>query len=599
MSRNSNNQAGGESLVSFRDVSVRFETNRRAATEALRGVSFDLPSGQITGLVGEDGAGKTTLIRGIAGLVAPAAGTLTVFGEETRRYGGRRHEAKRRHRIGYMPQTFGLYEELTVRENLRLHADLQQVARSERRERFRELLDLTGLREFVDRRADALSGGMKQKLGLACALVKQPELLLLDEPTMGVDPVSRRDLWRIVDQLARENGIGVLLSTAYLDEADRCDRVLLLHRGRILTEGTPQEFREQMSGRVYQIDIEFARSPRTVQAELMARSDILDATIRSGRVRAVVREGSPETEGAGKGGEERLPEAFRANATTVDPSVEDAFMAWMPRSEQQRKAARRTETADEAHPAAEVVVRTEDLVKRFGDFEAVRKVGFEVRSGEVFGILGPNGAGKTTTFRMLCGLVPITEGVAHVAGRDLRSSPAQARARLGYMAQTFSLYTQMSVLENLRFFGRAYGLGRRRLKERIDWALEQFALADQQDQAAGELPGGYKQRLAMAASLLHEPDILFLDEPTSGVDPLARREFWLRIGGFAQAGVTVVVTTHFLEEAEYCDRMLILSRGKELATGSPEEIRALAQTRENPAPTIEDAFIALAEGEPP
>jgi ABC-2 type transport system ATP-binding protein len=244
----------------------------------------------------------------------------------------------------------------------------------------------------------------------------------------------------------------------------------------------------------------------------------------------------------------------------------------------------------------EVVVRVEDLSKRYGDFEAVAGLSFEVREGEVFGLLGPNGAGKSTTFRMLCGLLPASGGRLSVAGHDLRRAGAEARANLGYVAQKFSLYGQLTVAQNLRFYGRAYGLGRQRLRQRIDWAMDEFHLRDRQDEPAGRLPGGYRQRLSMAAALLHEPRILFLDEPTSGADPLARREFWLRINGFAQQGVTVVVTTHFMEEAEYCDRLLIMSRGRELAHGRPAEIRDLARAPDNPHPTVEDAFIALAEG---
>jgi ABC-2 type transport system ATP-binding protein len=277
----------------------------------------------------------------------------------------------------------------------------------------------------------------------------------------------------------------------------------------------------------------------------------------------------------------------------VEPGFEDAFMA--------RLAARREQLAVEdaaeeggANPD-EIAVQVRDLRKRFGDFEAVRGVSFDVHDGEIFGLLGPNGAGKSTTFRMLCGLTPITSGEATVAGRDLLRSGKHARARLGYMAQKFSLYGALSVLENLRFFGTAYGLWGCRLRERIDETLDEFGLAERRDDRAGGLPGGYKQRLAMAAALLHEPDILFLDEPTSGVDPIARREFWRRINGVALRGTTVVVTTHFMEEAEYCDRMLIMAQGSTLAIGTPDEIRQRARSGECPDPTIEDAFIALAE----
>jgi ABC-2 type transport system ATP-binding protein len=278
------------------------------------------------------------------------------------------------------------------------------------------------------------------------------------------------------------------------------------------------------------------------------------------------------------------------------PNFEDAFMSLIPRTEHRTGPVVPGTCVETTAHTDEVVVETRDLQKLFGDFEAVKKLTFDVRRGEIFGLLGPNGAGKSTTFRMLCGLLPASGGEIRVAGRDLRKSRARARARLGYMAQQFSMYGQLSVLENLNFFGKAYGLFGRRLRQRIDWAFEEFGLGDWSDKAAGALPGGYKQRLAMAAALLHEPEILFLDEPTSGVDPFARREFWLRINGFAQQGVTVVVTTHFMEEAEYCDRMLIMSRGDTLAMGTPGEIRALAVTEDSREPTIEDAFVALATG---
>jgi ABC-type multidrug transport system ATPase subunit len=292
---------------------------------------------------------------------------------------------------------------------------------------------------------------------------------------------------------------------------------------------------------------------------------------------------------------DRLPESWRATVRSTPPTFEDAFMVMIPQTHH-IDLAPPAASAGEAHHTGEVVVETRDLRKRFGDFEAVKGITFDVRRAEIFGLLGPNGAGKSTTFRMLCGLLPITAGEVSVAGHDLRHSRSRARSRLGYMAQQFSMYGQLSVEENLRFYGRAYGLSWERLRARLQWAYEEFGLAAWRDKAAGQLPGGYKQRLAMAAALLHEPEILFLDEPTSGVDPLARREFWLRINGFAQQGVTVVVTTHFMEESEYCDRMLIMSLGETLAMGTPAEIRSLARTTDNPHPTIDDAFIALAEG---
>ncbi len=576
-----------EVVLSVQGLKKEFAVKKRPPVQALRGVSLQAMAGRVTGLVGADGAGKTTLIRIAAGLLVPTEGRVTVLGFDSV---GDTLEIQSR--VGYMPQKFGLYQDLTVAENMDLYADLQGVPGAERAERYRRLQDMTGLASFTRRRAGDLSGGMKQKLGLACALIKSPRVLLLDEPTVGVDPVSRRELWKIVYELVERDRIGVFVSTAYLDEAERCSQVVVLHEGQILAEGTPREFMQRMEGKVSRVVPPQAGKPRRLYTRLVGREHIVDATIRSGLVRVVTDTVGIGSITAALAGEEV------AAIEGIQPNFEDAFMAIIPRAEHHFQPARGGDT-----PAAtpdredEVVVRTRELRKFFGDFEAVKKLTFEVRRGEIFGLLGPNGAGKSTTFRMLCGLLAASSGEISVAGNDLHSSRAMARSRLGYMAQQFSLYGQLSTLENLRFFGKAYGLDSGRLRLRLEWAFAEFDLGRWRDKAAGSLPGGYKQRLAMAAALLHEPDILFLDEPTSGVDPFARREFWLRINGFAEQGVTVVVTTHFMEEAEYCDRMLIMSQGDTLAMGTPNEIRALVRSADNPQPTIEDAFIALAEGE--
>jgi ABC-2 type transport system ATP-binding protein len=574
-------------VLAVRDLEKEFRVKKRHAAKVLRGVSFDARAGQVTGLVGADGAGKTTLIRIAAGLLVPTAGTVTVLG-----FDSSADSIEIQSRVGYMPQKFGLYQDLTVEENMTLYADLKGVPVTERKARYHKLLQMTDLTSFTKRRAGALSGGMKQKLGLACSLIKPPGMLLLDEPTVGVDPVSRRELWKIVYEMVETEGIGVLLSTAYLDEAERCHHVVVLHDGELLAEGAPGEFRERLTGRTFLVKPPSGVKPREIQMRFAGKERIVDATIRSGRVRVVTAEADrgPITE--------RLTGPWQAEVENAPPSFEDAFMAMIPRTRRldMSKQAKSPPPPGQERRNGEVVVKTEGLRKRFGDFEAVKGITFDVRRAEIFGLLGPNGAGKSTTFRMLCGLLPVTAGEISVAGRNLRRSRARARARLGYMAQQYSMYGQISVEENLRFYGRAYGLSRQRLRERLRWAYDEFALAAWRDKAAGQLPGGYKQRLAMAAALLHEPEILFLDEPTSGVDPLARREFWLRINGFAQQGVTVVVTTHFMEESEYCDRMLIMSMGETLAIGTPAEIRDLARSAKNPEPTIDDAFIALAEG---
>jgi ABC-2 type transport system ATP-binding protein len=575
---------GTDVVLEVRNLTKEFLSKKGPAVQALRDVSLQARCAQVTGLVGADGAGKTTLIRTAAGLIVPTAGSVTVLGLDSVA-----HTIEIQSRVGYMPQKFGLYQDLTVEENMDLYADLQGVPRSERRDRYRRLLKMTGLGLYTRRMAGALSGGMKQKLGLACSLIKLPQMLLLDEPTVGVDPVSRRELWKIVYELVERESIGVLLSTAYLDEAERCDHVVVLHEGEKLAQGSPGEFKARVDRRVVLVYPGPGIKPRRIHTHLVGKAHIVDATIRSGRVRVV-------TDGSGAGAVAgALPKDWAATIENTPSSFEDAFMAMIP-GERRFQINTHGMPSDKAARDEEAVVRTKDLQKSFGDFEAVKKLTFEVWRGEIFGLLGPNGAGKSTTFRMLCGLLKASGGQLSVAGHNLRHSPSRARSRLGYMAQQFSLYAQLSVQENLRFFGKAYGFGGNRLRLRMEWAFSEFGLGKWRDKAAGQLPGGYKQRLSMAASLLHEPDILFLDEPTSGVDPLARREFWLRINGFAEQGVTVVVTTHFMEESEYCDRILIMSHGENLAMGTPSQIRALARSKENPEPTMEDAFIALTEG---
>ena len=577
--------ASKDVVLAVRNLEKTFPSKKGPAIQALKGVSLEARRRQVTGLVGADGAGKTTLIRTAAGLIVPTAGSVTLLGLDSVV-----DTIEIQSRVGYMPQKFGLYQDLTVKENMDLYADLQGVPFSQRKDRYRRLLQMTDLEPYTRRMAGALSGGMKQKLGLACSLIKSPDMLLLDEPTVGVDPISRRELWKIVYELVERDGIGVLLSTAYLDEAERCDHVVVLHEGEKLAEGTPREFKERVENRVALVDPSPDIKPRQIHTHLVGKAHIVDATIRSGKVRVVTDVFGTEAVA------DALPEKWPATIKSTPPTFEDAFMTLIPRKESRFQINPVDETSAKTIRNEEVVVQTRSLQKFFGDFEAVKRLTFEVHHGEIFGLLGPNGAGKSTTFRMLCGLLSVSAGEISVAGYDLRNSPSRARSRLGYMAQQFSLYGQLSVQENLNFFGKAYGLGGDRLRQRLDWVFAEFGLGKWREKAAGQLPGGYKQRLAMAASLLHEPDILFLDEPTSGVDPLARREFWLRINGFAEQGVTVVVTTHFMEESEYCDRMLIMSQGENLAMGTPSEIRALARSKENPEPTIEDAFIALAEG---
>ncbi len=549
---------------------------------ALDGVSIEVHAGELTALVGPDGAGKTTLIRLMAGLLAADGGSLRVLGIDPAAEPQRVQD-----RIGYMPQKFGLYEDLSVQENLDLYADLHGVTAQERSQRYPQLMEMTDLGRFTGRLAGRLSGGMKQKLGLACTLVRSPELLLLDEPTVGVDPLSRRELWVIVEHLVRDQGLTVLTSTSYLDEAEKAARVLVLHRGRALAQGEPAGVTRIAAGRSAVLDPGPGVIVRSLQARMLDDPEVIDAVPDGGLVR-LVRSGVA------------TPEADRATIaglvpTPVEPRFEDGFMVLL-RGTAAHEAGVDIRLQRPLAPAAEgSVVEVRDLVKRFGDFTAVDHVSFEVRRGEIFGLLGPNGAGKTTTFRMLCGLLPASGGTLRIAGVEVARAGAAARSRLGYVAQKFSLYGALTVAENLEFFASAYGLRGAMRRGRIEWALRQFDLAGHSHTASAELPGGFKQRLAMGAALLHEPDILFLDEPTSGADPLARRAFWRRITALAEQGVTVIVTTHFMQEAEYCDHIAIMDGGRVLAQGSPAEIRGLARAGEGRQASMEDAFIAVVQ----
>ncbi|MCB2226082.1 MAG: ATP-binding cassette domain-containing protein [Desulfarculaceae bacterium] len=575
-------QASQDSPALVLDGVVKTFSGGGRKVTALDGVSASVRRGLVTGLVGPDAAGKTTLMRLAAGLLLPDQGTVTALGLDVAR-----QALEVQSSLGYMPQRFGLYEDLTVQENLDLYADLQNLAPKERPARYEELMRLTGLAPFTKRLAGDLSGGMKQKLGLACSLAQPKELLLLDEPTVGVDPLSRRELWAIIYRLVEEQGFTVLLSTAYLDEAERCQEVILMHQGKVLQAGPPSDFTTTMTGRSFLVS-----SPdmgkRRLQRELSQAPPVLDALIQGEGVRVVTREkGDPGLAGMAGDGE-------KLKVQEVAPRFEDAFVDMLG-GERRDKDTAMNAPAPEEDSGEGPVIEVKDLKRRFGTFYAVDGISFAVERGEVFGLLGANGAGKSTTFRMLCGLLPASEGTLQVAGHNLRTAAAQARSKIGYMAQRFSLYGNLSVAENLRFFASIYGLKGSLKRERVGWALEEFELAELAGATSGDLPLGYKQRLALAASLMHHPRILFLDEPTSGVDPLARREFWRRINALAEHQVTVLVTTHFMEEAEYCDRVVIMDRGKLLAEGTPEQLKQEHRNQENPDPTMEDAFIELIE----
>ncbi len=547
---------------------------------ALRGLEARIDYGRLTGLVGPDGAGKTTLMRIMTGLLRPDAGRVTVAGFDVVDDNDAIHVA-----TGYMPQRFGLYEDLTVMENMRLYARLRGMDADRHGELFAGLLDFTRLAPFTARLAGKLSGGMKQKLGLACALMARPRVLLLDEPSVGVDPVSRQDLWRMVQALTDE-GMAVVWSTAYLDEAERCDAVLLLDEGELAFDGPPAELTGRLLGRSFRLE-EVGEERRAVLSEALELAGVSDGVIQGAGVRVVLREG------AGPDEVQALADRAGARLAAVPARFEDAFIDLLGGGPGGISA-----LAGRMPPVeldSDIAVSCRELTRRFGDFTATDRVSFQVRKGEVFGLLGPNGAGKSTTFKMLCGLLAPTSGEAHVAGMDLRRATGAAKARLGYMAQKFSLYGLLSVRQNLEFSAGVYGLQGATKRARIDDMIETFDLGRWLSAAPESLPLGYRQRLALACALMHRPPVLFLDEPTSGVDPITRREFWTHINGLARKGVTIMVTTHFMDEAEYCDRVAMLYRARLIALDTPDALKRGAAGGDTPDPTMEDAFIHLVE----
>lgn len=544
---------------------------------AVAPLSLTIEAGKVTGLVGPDGAGKTTLLRMMAGLLSPTSGTIKVAGFVPDQSLDQLHA-----QLGYMPQKFGLYEDLTVRENLDLYADLRGVEPSQWPDTYHQLLRFTDLKAFTRRPAGQLSGGMKQKLGLACTLVGNPQVLLLDEPGVGVDPISRRELWRMVHELA-DDGMLILWSTSYLDEAEQCDQLVLMNEGEVLYQGIPDQMTAQMEGRCWLLP--GGIRPRHRLTQILQHAAVSDAVLQGHQIRVILHDANDI-----KG----VSEAFSLNGdeTLAAPRFEDAFIDRLGGANVRHSALADIlpqRTCDDETPAIEAV----NLTRTFGDFVATDHVNFTVKRGEIFGLLGPNGAGKSTTFRMMCGLLPVSSGQANVLGMNLKASSGQVRRRLGYMAQKFSLYGHLTVLQNLRFFSGTYGLKGKARQQRIEEMVNAFQLTPLLAQNPESLPLGFKQRLALACALMHQPEVLFLDEPTSGVDPLTRREFWVHINGMVEKGVTVMVTTHFMDEAEFCDRIGLVYHGKLIALDTPDQLKQQVAKPSDANLTMEEAFIRL------
>jgi ABC-type multidrug transport system ATPase subunit len=515
-------------------VLVRGVVRRYRRLEAVRGVDLQVHRGIIFGLVGPDGAGKSSLFKMIAGLLRPDAGEIEVLGRPIPRAA-----EEIRPRLGFMPQGLGLLlsPNLTVEQNLRYFADLHGVSNELRLQRQARLLAMTQMDRFLDRRARNLSGGMKQKLSLCCVLVHQPELLILDEPTTGVDPISRRQFWDIINELVSDQHITVMLSTAYMDEADRCHEMAFMFEGRILLTGSPPVLAARTeTGRLQDLFVERIRSAEQPPSSIQPGTAPPGGT---GPPAGGVR-GSASSEGASdvKGGHEGAAGPhFPVNG---DPEHDG--------------------------------ISVRGLTRRFGSFVAVDHISFDVRPGEVFGFLGPNGAGKTTAVKMLCCILPATEGQATVGGFDLHHQRHELKANIGYMSQEFSLYKDLTVRENLLLYAAVYGL---RLGDpRIEEVAEFLQLPDLYGMMTRDLPIGFRQRLGVACAILHRPHVLFLDEPTSGVDPLVRRRIWRIIRRLSREWrTTVLVTTHHMEEAEECDRLALIDGGELVAVDTPRALK--------------------------
>jgi ABC-2 type transport system ATP-binding protein len=531
---------------------------------AVKDVSFSIKKGEIFGLIGPDGAGKTTTFHVMGGVMDATAGEINILGQTPR---------NARKQIGYLTQQFSLHLDLSIQENLAYSAGVREVSDEKYQQRSERYLKLMDLHKFKDRLAGQLSGGMKQKLALCCALVSAPEILLLDEPTTGVDPVSRREFWDVLAEVASE-GVTTAVATPYLDEAERCNRVALVYAGRIADIGTPKELIAKL--KLHRLEIrsgkleafeqalnKYANQDRSVVSDVQEygdRLDILVADVDKGK--SLVAEKAQELK-------IELPEI-----DVSEPNLENVFVSKLRGSKEQHGDEKQFAFRRTMEHKGSVAIGAEDIAMKFGDFQAVKSVSLEVGYGEIFGLLGANGAGKTTTIKMLCGLLTPSHGSMTLAGAKSDLRRPELRERIGYMSQKFTLYDDLSIAENLEFYCGVYEVPRQERKEKMNWVLETCGLKGQEKLLTRSLPGGWKQRLSFGASVMHQPEILFLDEPTSGVDPLARRQLWRLIRQFARKGTAVLVTTHFLEEAEHCQKLAFMVAGEIVAQGTPSEIKS-------------------------
>lgn len=548
-------------------IQVQGLRKRYGEFEALHGIDFNVRQGEVFGLIGPDGAGKTTTFHILAGVMNATAGNVDVLGQSPR---------DARLKIGYLTQQFSLYLDLSLDENIRYSAGLRQVPNPIFLERRAKYLKLMNLERFGSRLAGQLSGGMKQKLALCCALVAQPEILLLDEPTTGVDPVSRREFWDVLATLSQE-GVTIVVATPYLDEAERCHQIALMYGGEIHQIGTVDELRSGLGLQRLEVRTNHLEKTELALLEAVGNSEIADVQTFGDRLDVLVKDVAI--------GESQIRRILGQNSLKIesiqksDPTLENVFVTRLRQQDSDPPfiafpRSRLPVFEQKSNPLSKVAIGARNLSKTFGNFQAVKDINLAVIYGQIYGLLGANGAGKTTAIKMLCGLLKHSSGEINLGGERQNLRDPKLRARIGYMSQKFTLYDDLSVLQNLEFYCGVYGVPHKLRRAKIDWVLATCGLIGQEDMLTGRLPGGWKQRVAFGASVMHEPEILFLDEPTSGVDPLARRQFWRLIDDFARNGTAVLVTTHYLEEAEHCHNMGFMVAGEMVAQGSPSQIKA-------------------------
>lgn len=547
-------------IICIRDLRHQY---RKQAQAAVAGINLDIYPGEIFGLIGPDGAGKTTTFQILSGVMPQTSGTVEVMESNPR---------DMRLQMGYLTQRFSLYQDMSIWENLRYAAGLREVDEADFKTRSKHFLGLLDLARFKDRLAGRLSGGMKQKLALCCTLIHNPRIVLLDEPTTGVDPVSRREFWDILAQLASQEGITTVVATPYLDEAERCSRIALMYEGKIQQCDTPAKVKASLG--LQRLEV-YLSIDKLDQAEDMLKHNtdvrsLADVQRFGDRLDVLTAEPQQTTNDIRRSLEQQQIQV--QNIVTDTPTLENTFVARLREFKGESSVGKYPRISPQQKSSG-TAIGAQHLNKVFGNFHAVKDINLNIKYGEVFGLLGANGAGKTTTIKMLCGLLGASSGQVMLAGETGQLRSQQLRQRLGYMSQKFTLYDDLTIDQNLEFYCGVYGVPRRHRRAKKNWVLQMSDLVGQGDRLTGDLPGGWKQRVAFGASVMHEPKIIFLDEPTSGVDPLARRQFWRWINQFAREGMAILVTTHYLEEAEQCHRLGFMVAGELVAQGTPQQVK--------------------------